>query len=147
MQFILEGPQTRKLQLYDSRNLFSVSSQDLPLELATQTEQMDTSSIAGSSILYLNRNAKRNGGDTHISSSCSWSGLPLAQDELPVCVRGKLLRHSDSNRMPLHFCRRRRPRTNQRFLLEQQAPYQQESVQEHRAPSRLFYRSLPYCQQ
>ena len=49
---------------------------------ATQTEQSDASSIGGSSMRYLNSTTK-SGENTHVSSSASWSGHPLSQNESP----------------------------------------------------------------
>ena len=34
---------------------------------------------------------KRSDGDTHVSSSCSWSGLPVVQDELPEVLEKEAL--------------------------------------------------------
>ena len=82
MQSVPEGSQTGVLHLYDFHNFSPVSSGGLSRRPATQTEQLDASSIGGSSMRYLNSTTKR-GEDTHVSSSTSWSGHPLSQNESP----------------------------------------------------------------
>ena len=82
MSFDPEDTQTRQAQLHDSLNVLPVSSEDLSLEPATQTEFMGTNSMAGSTILDLNSDKKRNDDHTLVSNRFSWSELPKLQDEL-----------------------------------------------------------------
>ena len=152
---ILEGSQSRGLHWYKSQNLLQLSSEDLPVELATQTEQMDVDlenrnipkdAESGSKrppmpdwcercerneprrfCRWCQRHVcteqcwvadserarrchecigagesagetecvrdpvKRSDGDTHVSSSCSWSELPAVQDELPEVLEREAL--------------------------------------------------------
>ena len=89
---------------------------------------------------------KRSDGDTHVSSSCSWSELPAVQDELPEVLEREALSPFRFNPHAAPFFRTYSLRINQRFSLEQQTPYQQKVIQELRDPSRLLHWNLPYCQ-
>ena len=152
---ILEGSQSRGLHWYKSKNLLQLSWEDLPVELATQTEQMDADlenrktpkdpesgpkrpptpdwcerckrneprrfcqwcqrhvcteqcwvadskrgrrcheCVGAGEFAGETESAKdpvrRSNGDTHVSSSCSWSGLQVVQDELPEVLEKEAL--------------------------------------------------------
>ena len=152
---ILEGSQSRGLHWYKSQNLLQLSSEDLPVELATQTEQMDVdlenrntpkdpesgpkrpptpdwcercerneprrfcrwcqrhvcteqcwvadserarrchecvgAGESAGETESVRDPVKRSDGDTHVSSSCSWSELPAVQDELPEVLEREAL--------------------------------------------------------